>query len=73
MSVRKRFIPSEFESVILNIVIGNPPAHCTAERVTETMAFRFIRLGPYIVALNGIELCWSLVNSSLKRQLSSPR
>lgn len=55
----------------LTVVIDNAPAHSLAERIVDyRQGVRVIRLGPYSPALNGIESCWSVVKSSIKKQLA---
>ena len=54
----------------LAVVTDNAPARCRAEDIVETNpCVQIIRLGPYSPALNGIEACWSVVKSAIKRQL----
>ena len=54
------------------VVIDNAPAHCKAEEIVEANpCVQVIRLGPYSPALNGIEACWSVVKSAIKRQPSA--
>ena len=55
----------------LAVVIDNAPAHSIAERIVDYRnGVQVIRLGSYSPALNGIESCWSVVKSSIKKQLA---
>ena len=56
----------------LAIVIDNAPAHSRAETIVEeNPGVQMICLGPYSPALNGIEACWSVLKTAIKRQLSA--
>ena len=56
----------------LAVVIDNDPAHCRAEEISEANpGVQSIRLGPYSLALNKMEGCWSVVESAIKSKLSA--